>query len=379
MKLSSEILTEAKKLYLSGKTFKEVANVISKRPGLIISPEAIRKRFIKLGYAIRNNREASKLAHRRHLPIKTLIELYIKQKISLKKLARQFKSTKSTIRKILSENNIPVRGNYEALKLTNLKHRRTSFDGGREESAYLIGFVEGDVTAFKKSKYTIRAVTNTTHEDFLKVFHQSFNRYGRVLVFPSKNKTFESYMWQIYTNLDDSFSFLLPENRERYIRELKNTNEKVFLSFLAGYADAEGSLLIKKIRDNLQYCFRLGSENVMLLETIKSKLLKLGFRPILYRGFKRGHYRYVKAIKIAYAKNYYMLEVFRKDDVKSLLLSLPLKHTEKLDKKNLILRMIKENFTRWEQAEPLINQIRADIKAKTKVSIEKAKRLYESE
>ena len=49
MKLSSEILTEAKKLYLSGKTFKEVANVISKRPGLIISPEAIRKRFIKLG------------------------------------------------------------------------------------------------------------------------------------------------------------------------------------------------------------------------------------------------------------------------------------------------------------------------------------------
>jgi hypothetical protein len=95
-------------------------------------------------------------------------------------------------------------------------------------------------------------------------------------------------------------------------------------------------------------------------------------------NFSRGKSRITNKVRVTYNKDYFALELFRKSDVTKLLRLLPLKHSEKITKKEIILNMIKDNVTRWDQAEPLINQIRTEIKAKTKASVARAKRLYEA-
>ncbi|MFH0829934.1 MAG: LAGLIDADG family homing endonuclease [Candidatus Aenigmatarchaeota archaeon] len=378
MKLNSELLKEAESLYSSGKTFKEVAAILSVKLGDDISWSAVRKRFIKLDIPIRNLSQAHSLSHRKHLPVTEILRLYDTEKISLKKLAKKFGSSKGTLHKVLEENGFRVRGNDEAILLTNRKHERQSFDGKDEEKAYMVGFVEGDVTAFRRSKHTIRAITNTTHEGFLDVFESLFKGYAKVRTYPAKNRTFGNYMWTTSADLDNSFDFLLLENRKRLISELVESERNVFLSFLAGYFDAEGSLLVKKIRENLQCCMRIGTENKTLLGRIKRQLREQGFNPILYRIFRRGDGRDTHGVSIRYSKDYFALEIFRKADVRRMLELLPLRHPEKTAKKELILEIIGKNITRWKQVEPLIVQIRDEIKAKTMTSMGKAKRLYEA-
>ena len=89
MKLSSELLREAESLYSSGKTLKEVAAILSVKLGDNVSPEAVRKRFVKLDILIRSCREAHSLARRKHLPVVEIIRLYDTEKLSLKKLAKK--------------------------------------------------------------------------------------------------------------------------------------------------------------------------------------------------------------------------------------------------------------------------------------------------
>lgn len=325
----------------------------------------------------RTNGEAIKLVSRKHLPTNEILELYQNNKLSLKKLAKKFKSSKATLHKIIFENNIVVRNHDEAMQFC-LKYKRTNFSENSEEKAYLLGLVEGDITAFRKSKHTIRVITNTTHLDFLKMFCVSFENYSKVRYYPAKNKTFENYMWCISADLDNSFNFLLPENRKNLIPFIINSDSKLFFAFLAGYFDAEGALYAKKVRNNLQYCLKFGTENIDLLALIKSRLIEFNFNPLLYKNFLKGSSRFANKTKIKYNNDYFALEIFRKVDIILLLNLLQLRHPEKIAKKRLVLDMISKNFTKWNQIEPLINQLNAEIKTRTLDNIAQAKRLYEA-
>ncbi len=378
MKLNKVNLAKAEQLYASGKNFKEVAQALSEKFGIAISPEGIRKRFVRLNLPRRKNSEALVLAKRKHLPIDTIIKLYINKKISLSKLAKQFKSSKNTLHKIICENNIKIRDNDAAIRLANLKYKRNNFNEILEEKAYLLGLVEGDITTFRKSKHTIRAITNTTHSDFLQMFAASFRNYGKIRIYPCKNKTFENYMWCVSVDIDNSFDFLLPENRKNLIPQIINSDPRIFFAFLAGYFDAEGTLYVKKVRENLQYCLKFGTENIDLLTRIKLRLAKFNFKPLVYKNFSKNFSRFANKTKITYNKDYFALEIFRKADIISLLKSLQLKHPEKIAKKKLVLTMINKKFTKWHQAEPAINQLNAEIKKRTLDSIAQAKRLYDA-
>jgi len=313
----------------------------------------------------------------KNLPLNELIKLYKNQNYSLRKLSKKYNISRPTLKDILIKNSIQLRSNHDAIKLSNQKHKRNSFSNDNIERAYLAGFVEGDITAFRKSKYTIRLITNSTHDDFLHNFSKAFGNYGYVRISPRKNKTFENYMWCVSADLDNSFSFLLPENRKLEIPELINSNKYIFLGFLAGYFDAEGSILIKKIRENIQYCLRLSTQNLDLLKLICYNLKHMGVKSIIYKNFSKGNSRLANKIKITYNNDYFALEIFRKSDVKYLLEILPLTHPEKVSKKKLVLRFISENFTKWNQVQPSFFQLKDEIKAKTNTSIGRAKTMYE--
>lgn len=334
MKLKNEILEDAKKFYLSGNSARETQGLLTKRHKTQINPATITKRFRKLKI-IRNYSEASKLSKRKHLPINQILLLYTKKNYSLRKIAKIFNSRKETIGKILRENGIRIRSSAE-VRISQRKYKRIPFNRNECEKAYLIGFVKGDITVVKKSDYTLRLVTNSTVRDFIDLFVLSFAKYGKVKITPNKKKLNEK---QIRIDLDlESFAFLL--NYYKNDNFILNFNKQKFFSFLSGFIDADGSIMIKKKKKYLQFVIRVYNENLELLEKIQQKLGGFGFKGNIHRFGKKGETRNFNGKLIIYRKDYFALEISNKQDIKELLKKLNIKHKEKAAKSKQILSLL---------------------------------------
>lgn len=88
----------------------------------------------------------------------------------------------------------------------------------------------------------IRLQVNTTHPAMLELFKTLFSKYSHLCLCPDFRKKLSTFQWHIQADLDASFSFLMKKPRAIEVGIIKNTN--LFLAFLAGYADAEGSFII---------------------------------------------------------------------------------------------------------------------------------------
>jgi len=112
------------------------------------------------------------------------------------------KVSKETLRKAL-KNVIKLRKREEALILAKRKFRK-SFDGSPSEKAYLIGLCLGDLAVSRHSKFTILVATSSTKESFMKFLVDIFKKYtGAVGYIPT------SKGYAFYAYLDNSFNFLL--------------------------------------------------------------------------------------------------------------------------------------------------------------------------
>lgn len=276
---------------------------------------------------------------------------------------------------ILGENNIRVRTSEEVIT-SNRKYKRTSFNSSGNEKAYLIGFTEGDITVFKKSKYTIGLITHSTHNSFTDLIKRCFSRYGNVKISPAKNKSFGGYMWRITTYLDNSFDFLLPSERKKFVEELSNSQYEGFLHFLAGLIDSDGSIIIRKVYNNFQFVIRIFGENAILLKGIKNKLESLGFKPHLDTTFKLGHTRKYENIILRYNNNYSTLELSNRKDILRLIKDLPIRHSEKIPKKDLIIQITKNKFKNWSEIKDDIEKIREKIDEDLREGLGHAEELY---
>ena len=272
MKITHKILEEMKKLYLEDNSLTDIKIIIHDKYGLNVSADSIRKRLNKI-IKLRNRQESIKLSHIKHLPKKEeIISLYLGEKFSLKRIAKLFKSNKKTIGKILNESGVKIRNNDESVRLSNTKYKRTPFDKDEKKMAYLMGLVEGYLTALRKSRHTIRVITNTTHLKFAELIKNKFQNYGHVRIFPAKDVGISSYMWCVQTDLDNSFEFLLPENRINEIDKIIET-EHLF-NFLAGFIDSDGSIIVRKTGKYFQPVIRLFGQNIELLTKLKDILEK---------------------------------------------------------------------------------------------------------
>ena len=301
---------------------------------------------------------------------KKVIELYEKT-LSTRKVASILKMGRGTIRKILNENNIKIMDKEKAMRIANTKHDKISFSQDENEKAYLIGLITGDIHARKKSKYTLRLTSATTHRAFIDMFEKAFSQYGKVFVYPIKNRYM--YQWNLTVDLDlKSFSFLLKKQEN-----LDLMNEDNFISFLAGFIDTDGSLIIRKVRDNFQYVVKIFNQNKTLLEDIKYKLESLKITSGIYLNARKGETRKWKDKTFVYNKDYYCLEICRRKDVIKLLRILPLGHSEKIRKRDMILNVERQNIKHWNKIENLIKRLRDEIKIETKQTIDQARIKYE--
>ncbi len=367
MKITKQILQDMKIIYLTGRSIENTRSFIENRYKSPIAWETVRKRLKKMGIKLRNTSEAFVLRRNTEYPTAKILSLYQKKKYGIRQISRKLNIVREIIRKILSANKVALRSDYE-VQLLRRKYKRTSFDGAKLEKAYMLGLVDGDLNAHRRSKYTVRLATNSTHETLIELVRDTFKRYGNVLIYPIKN-TLGGYQTHVSVELDNSFAFLLPENRKKSIFNLNRTNE--FLSFLAGFIDSDGSIIIRKTGQYFQFVIRVFGQDLRLLSFIRDRLIQLRFKPFIGRTFKAGSLRKKNNIVLRYNKDYFTLDITNRPDVIRLLGTLPIRHKEKIDRRELLLKIYRSKLVRHKEIEPQLRNLRNRIDTKVKKDLER--------
>jgi len=266
-----------------------------------------------------------------------LKDLYIKQRLSSRRIAKIYGCAYSTIDYKIREYGFPVK-TLAAAHITTL---RKNFDGNKTDKAYLIGFAMGDLRVRKKypNSETIHVDCGSTKEEQINLISELFKPYGRVWV----SKPNKKGATQIECFLNDSFNFLL---KKRILIDLWIIkSKKYFRAFLAGFTDAEGCISINKRN---QAYYSLGNYNKPLLNQIRNYLSKNKIaRPKLFESKVKGKLCFNKYF---HNQNYWHFQICAKNSLLALFNSIGsyLKHPEKkknmkIAQKNIELRNKKRN------------------------------------
>lgn len=249
-----------------------------------------------------------------------LKELYIKQRLSSRKIAKIYGCAYSTIDYKIREYGFPVK-TLAAAHITTL---RKNFDGNKTDRAYLIGFAMGDLRTRKKfpNSETINVDCGSTKKEQINLILRLFKPYGRVWISkPNKREA-----TQIECSLNDSFNFLL--KKRLLIDSWILKNKRYFWAFLAGFTDAEGCISID--RQHNQAYYSLGNYNKLILNQIRNYLIQNGISCSKLSESKiRGKSCFDKYF---HNQNYWQLRIYSKNSLLTLfdLISPYLKHFAKI-------------------------------------------------
>lgn len=255
-----------------------------------------------------------------------------------------------TIRKKLNKFGIKTRSVSEALT----KKFKKQFLYNPKEKAYFLGLRAGDFYA-KWARKSVRIQTSTTHLAQIDLLKNSFENYGETRIYLMKNKVRENE-WFIYTDLHQSFNFLIKKPKE--IPDWILKNKKCFFQFLAAYMDCEGSWKIQRSHQkHIRFIFKIRTEDFKILKQIKKGLREMKYHPYLYLDKKKGTIANYGTFK----HDVFDLTINCKEEIISLIKKLiPLsKHSEKIRKMNFIL---KSRHKKWNEIEAGWIGLRAEIK-----------------
>jgi SOS-response transcriptional repressor LexA len=296
---------------------------------------------------------------------KRLYHLYFVEKKSTRQVAKELGVGQSTVRRWMEKYGLIARN----LSESRLKHLRRPFSGDIVEKTYLVGLCAGDISALKRTPFTIEVTTATTHPAMINLFYDVFRKYGHCVKYPRKSNL--NYEWGLLCALDLSFAFLLNKN------VMVPEEDKLFYSFLAGYSDAEGCWAITPSHGvRIYFRFILCTGDSKILKQIKEKLEAKGYHPSFRQVNIEKKTKY-KSQKLKHTKKLYELCIHRKKEVATLIKNLLLfsKHKEKIGKMNLILRIMNKKY--WREVESEIKMFKEAIKKGTDGCINQARLEYE--
>jgi hypothetical protein len=230
----------------------------------------------------------------------------------------------------LHKRGLQLRDKVEAQIKAVTKHKRTPFTGNMKEIAYLVGLTVGDLYVQRHGR-AIRVRIATTHPRMASLFRDLFSQNGPVYEYPKESPI--SYEWSLDCDLDESFEFLL--DRDRYI-EMAFQDNGLFLAFLAGFFDAEGSLYYHKKRKHGAFEMSLANMNETLLRRIVAKLSELEYVPALERTKQNQEKALRRGIKNS-SEWIWCVRIWRYEDVVRLLRAIPIRHPEKVEKRGIAL------------------------------------------
>lgn len=294
--------------------------------------ETIKRELERHKISLRTQSEVLKLSKSKNKPKKsTLKKLYYKDKLTQEQIGERLNRHMGSIQRLMKEYGLKTR----TADKYHTKYHKYDFLGDPEEKAYLIGFRTGDLDAqLSPSKKLIIVGSTSTRSEQIKLFKNLFKNYGYVWVGKFRKDGNRVFV----VRLNRSFNFLLPkkDNVPKWICG----NNNYFLSFFAGYTDAEGCFQIGN--DNVA-SFTLSSYDKKILKQIHQGLLKIGVEcnpPRLH--VKKG---YKKSDGYEYKNDEWSFAITKKSSLLQLLeLIIPrLKHQKRLKdarqaKQNIIQR-----------------------------------------
>lgn len=244
---------------------------------------------------------------------------------SLKEIAGNTVSP-ATVFNRLHRRGIQLRDKIEAQMKAVTKHEKHQFSGDPQERAYLLGFANGDLGVSKHGR-AIRAKTSTTHPAMVTLFRLLFEKYGHVNVHPRRSQ-WTGFEWSLQVDLDDTFEFL--ESKLSILPSSFVESKKQFYQFLAGFIDAEGTIYFHKKKSRIGPEIIVTNTNLSLLSSIKERLERDDFSVVLQQTEQ-------PAVKSAKSPRYiWKIRIWRYHDVSHLLTKLPLLHSERVAKAEVV-------------------------------------------
>ena len=272
--------------------------------------------------------------------------------MSAYKIAAMYNCSPSAVSHKLRKFDIPRRTDVEGIILTNdercrkiakavSKYAKKDFNASEAEKAYLVGFSVGDMNVTKKQHgETVYVASCTTKHVQVALMKSLFKQFGHIHIGTSKKNTkngdIDSYHFVVYLN--SSFSFLL--NKKDEVEKWILEKDDCFLSFLAGYIDAEGSFGVYNGFGE----FALGSYDKNILEQVYQRLKFFGVNTDPPRIMVKGGYIDKRGIRTF--KDLWSLRIRRKGELRKFvhLMEPHIRHSKrKRDlqkvKKNVVLRL----------------------------------------
>jgi len=234
------------------------------------------------------------------IPKSKLNDLYMKQRLASRKIAKAYGCAYSTIDYKIREYGFPIK----TLAAAHITTPRKNFNGNQTEKAYLIGFAMGDLRVRKKwlNSETINIDCGSNKKEQINLISRLFKPYGRVWIKKQPNR--KNYI-QIECSLNSSFDFLWKKRILMSGWILKN--KRYFAAFLAGFTDADGCFSVTN--KGLAF-YALGNYNSQLLIQIRNQLRKIGIDcPKLTEGKTKG---YVSKEGYKHKQNYWLLQINKK-------------------------------------------------------------------
>jgi len=293
----------------------------------------------------------------KNLTKEELEKLYWQQKLTLSQIGRMFSVTYPTVIYWMKKRGIHTRGVR--------KYHTKPFDGNELEKAYLMGLRLGDLNV-QLHRRQILTRTSTSHPNMLELFRGTFQKYSHVHQFPMFHpKKKPHFDWQIYALLDKSFKFML----DKAVPNEITADENMFYAFLAGYADAEGCILITPNKDGVRLYLNIASEDSKTMSIIAAKLKEAGYHLTLRIAAKRG-----ESYGRKYNNDYWELRIATKVDVVKLLERLEFRHREKNKWKELVLKMYK--VKKWSEVKEEVAALRNSIQDEVNECVTKAEEKF---
>lgn len=307
----------------------------------------------KVLYWIRNYNipiKPSSPIKKHNLTEQLLIELYVEKKFSCPEIGKTLNISSETIRYWLRKFSIKRRTQSEI----RTKYTKLPFSGDLREKAYVLGLRTGDISA-RINHNMVRIYTATSHVSQFKMFKEVFEKYTHVHNYIDKHNGMNE--WNLYCDLDKSFSFILkkPTFLPKWIFE----DNEYFYSFLTGYMDCEGGWDIRKTnKDNIRFSFRLRTADKRILLRVMEKLKEFGYNPLFYMERKKG----TKTNVGKYNKDFWCLALQSKKEAVSLasILLNYSHHNEKIRRMKLMLE-IKDEIN-WSKVSDKVLKLRFQIK-----------------
>ena len=262
----------------------------------------------------------------------------------------------------LRKRGMKLRDKVEEVIRLNTVHKKTPFSGDPLERAYLLGFARGDLWVTTHGR-AVRARGGSTHPAFIRLFRNLFEHYGPVYIYPKEAKL-TGYEWSMDADLDDSFRFLLDRDPNTFQGIL--TREQTFFSYLAGIFDAEGSVHYHRKGGGGAFESSVTNMDIELLRVLLRQLEALGYHAKLE---STPHSK--DKTKVRGADYIWRIQVWRYKEVKGILNRLPLRHSEKVAKREIALTLPtwpspdvrRQVLSRWEE---LLDRIEYDVQESIK-------------